>query len=171
MTTAQLNIYPDYYKSYFELCSGENLMDALHQRLNVVEDFYHKIPEDQWQYTYEPKKWTIAQVVQHIIDAEVIFLYRAVSIVRGEKQRLPGWDEDAYAASMKSENISLSKSLILLKNMMLLTEHYFDTFDHDDLQRSGNMNTFDSQVGAIGFALLAHERHHRNMLKVKYGIS
>src|SRR5688572_5676076 len=90
--------YPAYYQAYIDLVTETDLVEALNETAQADADFIRGIDEAQAEYAYEPGKWSIAEVVQHVIDAERIFAYRALCIARGEKINLPGFEENEYAA-------------------------------------------------------------------------
>lgn len=168
MNVAELKYYAPYYEEmYKQLPQDVSMLSLLSDRYKFL-DFYDNIPEDKWDYRYEEGKWSIKKIVRHIVDAELIFNYRALSIVRGEKKPLMGWSENEYAEQV--DDILLNKDS-LLKSLNLqfqYTADLFSNFAKEDLKKIGNANGYDTEVAAIGFSILAHEMHHRNAILQLY---
>lgn len=168
MLVKDLQFYAPYYaEAYKKLAQDMPLHRMLEQRFMILE-FYKKIPENLWTYAYSKEKWNIQKIVQHILDAELIFCYRALSIVRGEKKAFMGWEPDEYAAQIQEELLSKEKLLSSLELQTKYTSNLFSQFTANDLLKVGNINNFDTQVAAVGFAIIAHEMHHRNVIQEKY---
>lgn len=169
MFVSEVNIAPFYYIDYFKLIDGNfPLNHLLDQRKESVSIFYDSISDNKWDYKYAEDKWSIKKVVRHIIDAELIFNYRALSIVRGEKKTLMGWSESEYGSQVDDKFLSKEK---LIKSLLLqldYTADLFSNFSTEDLKKVGNANKYDTEVGAIGFAIVAHEMHHRAVISDKY---
>jgi len=90
MRVTELEFYPPYYsEAYKKLAQDIPLIHLLDQRQSYL-NIYRAIPESQWAYSYETGKWSIQKIVQHLIDAELIFCFRALSVVRGEKKTTDG---------------------------------------------------------------------------------
>lgn len=168
MNIRSLKHYPPYYESYFRLLGDADLTIGLQDRIPVIEDFYAQIPNEKWHYQYAKGKWSVAKLTQHIIDAEMIFLYRAVSIVRGEQQPLIGWSENEYSDSIDDTLLDKDSTLQRLSLLTRLTLNYFLSFTDNDLKKIGNANGYDTEVAAIGYAIIAHEAHHRRVLQERY---
>lgn len=169
MKISEVEVYPHYYENFYKLISSEiSLIELLDQRRNTILDFYNSIPIEKWDYKYQENKWSIKKLVRHIIDAELIFNYRTLSFVRGEKQALLGWSEDDYAENINEAELSSEKLLHSLNLQINYSYDLFSNFTIDDLKKIGNANGLDTEVGAIGFCIIAHELHHRNIIKERY---
>jgi uncharacterized damage-inducible protein DinB len=168
MRVSELEFFPPYYsEAYKKLAQDIPLLHLLEQRQKNIE-FYRTIPESQWTYSYEKGKWSIQKIVQHIIDAELIFCYRALAVARGEKKPLMGWEPDEYAAIIDESSLNKEKLLTSLELQMKYTINLFSQFSPSDLKKIGNANGYDTEVAAIGFSIIAHEMHHRNVIQDKY---
>lgn len=168
MRVTDLEFYPPFYsEAYKKLAQDIPLLHLLDQRLSYL-DFYRTIPESQWVYSYEKWKWSIQKIVQHLIDAELIFCFRALSVVRGEKKPLMGWEPDEYAATIDETNLTKEKLLTSFELQMKYTHNLFSHFSTEDLKKIGNANGFDTEVAAMGFSIIAHEMHHRNVIINNY---
>jgi uncharacterized damage-inducible protein DinB len=129
-----------------------------------VED----IPRDKVDYCYAEGKWTVKELVQHLIDAERIFAYRALTIARGDQTPLPGFDETTYAAASKADARKWEDLVEEFKAVRQSTDLLFKSFTEDQLQQRGTTNQHKNTVNAIGFTAFGHLLHHKNILEEKY---
>src|ERR1700739_3244780 len=90
--------YPGYFQDYISLVEENNVLEALHHQTLLLEEFLTSVTEDHSHSSYAPGKWTIKEILQHLIDSERIFTYRALCIARGEQQSLPGFEQDYLSA-------------------------------------------------------------------------
>jgi uncharacterized damage-inducible protein DinB len=168
MLVSELESYPPYYEeAYKKLPTNFPLLQLLSDRIKYIE-FYREIPDSQWTYSYAEGKWSIKKLVRHILDAELIFCFRALSAVRGEQKSLMGWDPDAYAETIDESSLIKDSLLTSLKLQMRLTLDLFTSFSNVDLKKIANANGFDTEVAAMGFSIIAHEMHHRAVISDKY---
>jgi hypothetical protein len=107
-------------------------------------------------------------MLQHIIDAERIFCYRALCFARKDTTPLPGFDENTYAANSKSEN---RKWKSLVNEFMVVrwsTENLFSSFDAEQLESGGTSGGKSNYVMAIGFIIAGHANHHMKVIEERY---
>ena len=168
MFVSDLQHFPPYYEeAYKKLPADFPLIHLLTGRLNHIE-FYREISNAQWTFSYAPTKWSIQKLVRHILDAELIFCYRALSAVRGEQKPLMGWDPDAYAETIDESRLLKDRLIKSLELQMKMTLDLFTSFSDEDLKKIANANGFDTEVAAMGFSIIAHEMHHRAVISDKY---
>src|SRR4051812_3612909 len=91
--------YPEHFHNYIKLVNEDDLLTAFRNQQKIVDNFIPSIVTSKSEYAYAPGKWTLKELLQHIIDAERIFCYRALSIARKETVSLPGFEENDYAAN------------------------------------------------------------------------
>lgn len=168
MKTSDLTVFSAYFQYYFELMKDQDLMDLLDRRCQTSLEFIQSIPNEKFSHRYAANKWSLGQVIQHVIDAELIFLFRALSFARGEKQSLPGWDEIAYGDIIDQKQFVKEELISALEAQMNLTYQYFKSFQIEDLNRIGIANSNAVSVAAIGFAILGHQIHHHSILSKRY---
>lgn len=168
MFKSEIQVYPEYFKHYFSLVKETNLLAAMKERTDNVLGFYMSIPDEKWDYSYAEGKWTVKKLVRHIIDCELVFLYRAMSIIRGEKQELIGFDESAYAQNIDESKLTKDILLNSLTIQALYTYDFFKLLSHEDFLKIGKANGADVSVGAIGYAIVGHDYHHRMKLNELY---
>ena len=130
------------------------------------------LPLDQWKAlgskVYAPNKWTLKDILQHIIDVERIFAYRAMSFARGETQRLPSFDEDTYALNTDANNRPFEDLIAELKIVHASTKELFQSFLPDMLLKTGIGFKGAYSVGAIGFTLPGHQLWHFRIIEERY---
>jgi uncharacterized damage-inducible protein DinB len=145
----------------------DNLHKAFLHNHNAIS-FLRKIPKKKWEYRYAEGKWTIKELVQHVIDAERIFCYRALAIARKEKTAAPAFDENEYGASSKADKRTKKELISELRAVQRGSLKLFDSFDEEQLQTIGNVSNYTIDVNTIGFVILGHTLHHIKMLKERY---
>ncbi len=160
--------YPPYFENYISLVKEDNLFEAFKNQHPVINSFFDAIPEEKSGYAYAPGKWTIRELMQHIIDTERIFNYRALCIARKETVSLPGFDENTYAANSNA-NARTWKSLCdELKAVRISSELLFESFTPEMLDATGIANEKPCNVMALGFILVGHINHHIRILQERY---
>ncbi len=160
--------YPSFYGTYVKLVQDDDLIKVLQASLNEMHETLESIPAATFDYAYAEGKWTVSQLLQHMIDAERVFSYRAMAFARGEQQQLPGFDENEYAglADVSARNISeMKEELMTLRRSVYFM---FKGFTEQDLSRSGVANGNPVTVNALGYIIIGHVRHHFNVIKERY---
>ena len=168
MPRPDLSTVPKFYHSYINQVKEEEVSNAIDANAQSVIEFLRSIPEEKWSYRYAEGKWSIKEMVQHIIDAERIFSYRALCFARGEKNSLPGFDENNYAAASKADNRSKDDLIHEFETVRSSISQLFASFDEAQLNAVGVANNNPISVNAIGFIIPGHVQHHMNVLKERY---
>ncbi|TAG99057.1 MAG: DinB family protein [Sphingobacteriales bacterium] len=162
--------YAPFYETYVNLVPENDFMDAFQRAMDEVHGVLDTIPADKADYAYAEGKWTVKQLLQHIIDTERVFSYRAACIARGEKQSLPGFNENEYAAAADVETRSLKdmkEELLALKHSVYLM---FKGFTPEMLKQIGTASGKPVSTLALGYISIGHIRHHFTILHDRYGI-
>jgi hypothetical protein len=160
--------YSDYYNGYVKLVEGDDILQILYQQNKKTQDFLNSFSEHKGNYRYADAKWTVKEVVGHLIDTEHIFAYRALCIARGEKKSLPGFEQNDYVKEgnfNRRELFDLNYEFRLLRESNLLL---FNSFTPEMLKRKGFANESSISVLAILFIIAGHEKHHMNILQERY---
>lgn len=157
------------YKQYISRFQDKNVQSVLVERINVVKKILEIVSAmDKWTYRYADDKWTIKQLIQHCIDSERIFSYRALHLVREDSNPLFGFDENAYAdkapAVNKSGEALLYEYVLLMESIRLM----FDGFEEGDLQQRGHIGLNELTVQEIGFVIGGHSLHHMDVILERY---
>jgi hypothetical protein len=160
--------YGAFYHHYVSLAQGEDALQALIHSLIELDDFLAAIPTSKGDYAYAPGKWTVKQLLQHMIDTERVFAYRAMCIARGEKQLLPGFDENEYAAYATAAHINLEELKEELLLMREATIRMYKGFTSEAFLRKGTASGKTITVNALGFIIVGHVLHHMDILHKYY---
>jgi hypothetical protein len=168
MAAMNWNKVPEFYHNYIRQVAHLTLAEALTQHGTELPELLHDVAEEKWVYRYAPGKWSIKEVVQHIIDAERIFCYRALSFARGEKAALPGFDENEYAAAARADNRTKTSLLQEFNVVQQGSSLLFASFDEAQLAAAGTANNNSIYVEAIGYIVAGHCRHHIQVLRERY---
>jgi hypothetical protein len=145
-----------------------DILAVLRSELDDLDVLLEGLPADKETYAYEEGKWTIRQVIGHLIDGERVFGYRAFCIARGEKQNLPGFEQDDYLQTSPYNDIYLEDLLSELRLVRLSNIAMFRALDEEAWNRVGIANNNEVTVRAIAFIMAGHVRHHMNVLREKY---
>jgi hypothetical protein len=161
---------PEYFWNYINLVKEDDLLKAMKDQRNQMMNMLLSVPQNKEDFAYANGKWTIKQLMLHINDAERIFTYRALRFARKDQTNLPGFDEDFYAANAEVNHRSLTNIADEFFSIRNASIHFFESMPDDTMQRIGSANEKNISVGALGFCIVGHAIHHKNVLKEKYGI-
>ncbi len=168
MPKPHLSDYPDFYKNYVDQVDEENLKQAFHNQQKKIEAFLQSVNEDKAGNAYAPGKWTLKELLQHVIDTERIFCYRALCFARKETTSLPSFDENLYADNSNA-NIRTWQSLSMeFLNVRRSSEDLFASFSDIVLHQKGIANNNTCSVLSLGFIIVGHINHHIKVAEEKY---
>jgi len=160
--------YPGYYENYISLVKHNSVLEALTETEKETITFFNSVPDDLENSTYEKGKWTIKEVLNHLIDTERIFAYRALRFARkDETQPLP-FEQNDYVAHAELENRSLKDLVKEFETVRKATQSLFNSFSNETLSRTGQTAAGRASVNAIGFTTCGHCIHHINVIKERY---
>lgn len=162
------DLFPSYFKEYIEKVPEGDPQELLQIGIRDTLSTLAMVSEERANESYEVGKWSIKDIVQHMIDTERIFCYRALAIARGESERLLGYNHDEYADYANATNRSLKSLLEEFKNLRQSTIDLFSGFAADMLQRKGNANGMEVSVDQLQYILIGHELHHLWVIQQKY---
>ena len=160
--------FPAFYANYIAYVDTETVKEAVDRYTNDIIKFWRNIPLEKEEYSYAEGKWTIKEMVQHVIDTERIFAYRAVCIARKDTTSLPGFDENFYATNSKANARSWDDLLAELEATRISTNFLLQSFDDEQLQEQGFSNNNSITVNAIGFIIFGHILHHIRVVQQRY---
>jgi hypothetical protein len=160
--------YSPYYQDYIDSVVEDDALKFLREQLKAITDFFNSITEEKGKFSYAKGKWTVKEVIGHIIDTERIMAYRALCIARGEKQPLPGFDQDSYVANAKSNNRKISELVDEFRKVRESNIVMFYSLDEDSFNNRGVVSGKEVTVKALLFIVAGHCAHHINVLKEKY---
>lgn len=162
--------YNDYYGGYISLVTEPNVIQMLIQQGQKVHTYLQRLSPEQADYRYAEGKWSVREMIGHLIDTERIMAYRALSIARGERQSLPGYDQDAYVERAGFGDRSLKSLSTEYDAQRNANVSLFNSFSGEQTRRTGTANDAALSVRAVVHIIAGHERHHLNVLREKYGI-
>jgi uncharacterized damage-inducible protein DinB len=168
MAKPSLASIPAFYHTYVKLVETDDLATALPDNAAETTAFLHRLPAEKWDYRYAEGKWTIKELIQHVIDTERIFSYRALCFARGEKISLPGFDENTYAAASEANNRTSEALLNEWKAVRSATQLLYQSFSEKQLLQTGMANNSTVSVEGLGFIIVGHVLHHLQILKERY---
>ncbi len=145
------NEYAPYYEGYIKLVSGQNILRKLKNQLNEVDDFLAEIPAEKHDYAYADGKWTIKEVVAHLIDTERVMAYRAMRFSRNDFTPLPGFDQDFYMQNVDVSKRSFSDLVDELLLMRQANLYFFKSLSEEDYKKKGVASEREVSVGALLF--------------------
>ena len=162
---------PDYYLGYLKYCEGaSDVMGELEaEGREVVERFLPLTPE-QAAHRYAPEKWSVLQVLGHIIDTERVFQLRALWFARSDPQPLPGYDEAAWGGASNVDALAPAALLAEYATVRAASLTLFRNRGDAELARVGTASGREFKVSGLAWFLLGHERHHLHLLKERYGV-
>jgi uncharacterized damage-inducible protein DinB len=160
--------YAPYYGTYISKVPDGDVHALLESQLADTLALIRSLPESRGQHRYAPDKWSIKEVLGHVIDAERIFGYRALRIGRGDTTPLPGFEQNDYVPVAHFDRRTLKDLADELAAVRQSTIQLFQHLDAEALVRRGTASGNPVSVRAIAYIILGHERHHVGVLKAKY---
>jgi hypothetical protein len=160
--------YADYFDRYIGKVLDGDIRDTLSAQLDEFLGLLTNVGEEQAGFRYAPGKWSIKELVGHVVDTERIFGTRALAVARGDRTPLPSFDQDAYVeggnfdvrtmASLSEEFANLRRSHLFL----------LQSFDEEEWSRRGTAGGNEFTVRAIAWTVAGHLIHHAEVLKERY---
>lgn len=163
-----LESVPPFYKNYVKQIEETDVIQALRLSGFRTQVMIHGIPESMADYRYAEGKWSIRELLCHMMDAERIFAYRALRFARNDKTQLPGWEENDYAPQANASARSLKRLAEEMTHLRASTVDLFESFTEEMLKRKGIANNNEMSVLILGFVTAGHEAHHRKILAERY---
>lgn len=167
-TRPQSTEYMSYYEKYVSLVPEGDVLETLSGQLDSTLTALRAIPEERAGYRYAPDKWSIKELVGHIIDTERIFAYRALRFARNDQTKLSGFEQDDYIRNATFDDCKLSELTdefehVRRGNLLMLRQ-----LNEESWNRSGNASNAEVTVRALAYIIAGHELHHMNVLRDKY---
>lgn len=160
--------YNTYYETYISKVGSTNLIQCLEDNQLSTLKLLAQLSENDFNYAYEKGKWTIKQLLQHIIDTERIFSIRALRIARNDKIMLPGFDQDEFSSYDEANSRTKTELINDYKAMRANTIALISSFSEDMLKKIGGASDSPLSARAACFIIVGHENHHIQILKERY---
>lgn len=162
--------YGSFYQKYIDKLGPGNIIDILRGQRDEVVTLIQSLDEEKALYRYDKGKWTIKEVIGHLLDNERVFSYRALSISRNDPEDLPGYDQEQYVKAANFNDRSLPNLREEYENLRNSNISLFNSFTEQIINRRGIANNYSMSVRAIPFIIAGHERHHLKLLESRYDI-
>lgn len=162
--------YAEFYAGYIAALPPGDILEILEGQKEQLRHLAETVTGDRETFRYAPGKWSVREVLGHVIDGERVFSYRALRFSRGDETPLPSFDENFYVANADFDSRTLSslvEEMILLRSANVL---FFRELAPEKLTRVGVANTYPVTVRALAFILAGHLAHHLGLLRDRYGI-
>lgn len=168
MPRPQSNDYAAFYHNYVQQIKENELSLAFANANPLMETFLHSLPEEKGTYAYAEGKWTLKQLLQHMIDTERIFAFRALWFARKHPSPLTGFDENEFAVQAPAADRTLESLIQEFIALRKSTTFLFESFTQEELNRSGLANNHSITVNALGFVTIGHFLHHQQIIEQRY---
>ncbi|MGF7232198.1 DinB family protein [Arachidicoccus sp.] len=162
------NDYPAYAKNYVSLVKGDSVAEIIALHNEELLSFVESLPDTKANYAYAENKWSVKEVLQHIIDTERVFSYRALALARGEKQSLPGFEQNDYAAQSFANTRAFSDLKEEYFALRFASNILFRSFRPSALTNRGLINNYEVSCLAIIYMTFGHALHHKRILINNY---
>ncbi|HEV7698592.1 MAG TPA: DinB family protein [Pyrinomonadaceae bacterium] len=169
MKRPEQNEHDPYYNGYIsQIAEGDDLFEVMDAQPAGLRSLIAALPEEKGTYSYADGKWTVKELLSHIIDGERMFAYRILRISRGDETPIEGFDQDPYIAHSHANDRSFAElmeefDLVRRANMLM-----FRNMTDEDAARIGTANEKQISARAIAYIMAGHVRHHENILKERY---
>jgi len=160
--------YAPYYQGYVAHVNEDEILPVLRSQLDALDVLLGGVAPERETYRYAEGKWSIREIVGHLIDGERVFGYRAFCIARGEKQNLPGFEQNDYILTAPYDRIDLEDLLAELRLVRLSNIAMLRNLDEEAWMRIGTANDNQVSVRALAFIIAGHARHHMGVLRERY---
>ena len=166
---ATTEFYPPYYGGYISLVPGDDILATLEQQLSSAGGVLASIDEHKANFRYAPGKWTIKELLGHVVDTERIFAYRILRFARNDHHTpIEGYDQDLYARFSPYARLPWSVIVEELRGARQSTLQLLHSLDSEAWMRRGVANQHEITVRALAYVIAGHLTHHLNVLKEKY---
>lgn len=160
--------YHPFYKNYLQKVPAGDFLPVFEAESKNTEALLASLSEAQWNYSYAAGKWTLKELIVHMLDSERVFCYRALRIARGDTTPLPGFEQDDYIPTSEANDRSGDSILAEWKALRASTLAFLSNLPPDMIDRQGTASGATVSVRALGYMTLGHELHHRAIIKDRY---
>lgn len=168
MVSRKQVLVPESYHNYINAITENELAAALRKNTRRFRKLLKNIPKKKINYAYAEGKWTLKELLQHIVDAERVFVFRALHFARKDTAPLPGFDENVWAITAKAPKRSWNDLVEEFLALRVSTEFFFASLDEDQLLQNGTANNNQMSVVGLGFVCAGHVAHHMRIIKERY---
>ena len=160
--------YDPYYERYISLVENHDIIDALAAQPTTLQDLITPVPEEKGSFAYAAGKWSVKELLGHLIDGERMFAYRLFRISRGDETPIEGFEQDGYIENAHSNERSFADLLEEFSLLRRANMIFFNNLTDDDWARVGTANNVKISVRALAYIMAGHIEHHLSILKERY---
>lgn len=160
--------FPAYFAGYIAKVNTDTIAEAITVYSAALNDFYTQLPEEKANYRYAEGKWTLKEMLQHIIDAERVFAYRVMCIARKDKTSLPSFDENTYAEYSQADKRSFDSLKQEFTATRKSTDLLLQSLSEEQLSEQGTSSGKPATAKAIAYVIFGHLLHHKEILEERY---
>ena len=160
--------YADYYHTYVGIVPTGSVVAHLRKQCSDISAFFEALSEERLDSRYEPGKWTMKEVLGHVIDSERVFADRAMRFARGDTTPLPGIDQNVLMAGAEFQERALGSMLSEFNHLRSANLDLFESFTPEILLRRGVASEVSFSVRSLVFIIAGHADHHLRVLKERY---
>jgi uncharacterized damage-inducible protein DinB len=160
--------YPTFFEGYIQALENVHLIEELEICLHDFIKFVQNIPMGKFEYAYSEGKWTIKEIIQHIIDTERILSYRALRFSRKDNTPLASFNENDYVAFSNAKDRNLKDLLSELSSVRQATLALYKSFSQEQLKGVGTASGQEISLRALGFVIIGHQKHHQKVFQERY---
>jgi hypothetical protein len=159
---------PEFYRPYINALAEGELISTLEHSLEELMRTLSGLDESKGALKYAEDKWTIKELIVHLLDSERVFAYRALRFSRNDKTDLPGFEQNDYVPNSEANRQSLGDLLDHFRRLRASNIDLFSSFSEDQLSRTGTANGYPISVNTIGYILAGHQMHHLKIIRERY---
>ena len=162
------NEFAGFYTNYIQSVPEGDLIEIMRDNMEKSLELLWSISEEKSQFRYAENKWSVRELLGHVIDAERVFSYRALRISRNDQTNLSGFDENVYIGNSNYHNRNMSSIISEYEHLRKSNIIMFSGLNEDMWEFLGSANNANVSVRALGCILIGHENHHIKILKERY---
>ncbi len=168
MRRPQKGEYGDFYQHYIDHTRGADHLLNLEDSSDMLLEILEELPPEKYDVAYAPGKWTIRQLLQHLVDTDQVFSYRALWLVRSGGGSLPGYDHNIWADQSLQNLPPFGELLTQFRNFRQFSLSFFHSLHKEQLEIKGEMNAYPIVVRSIPFIMAGHCFHHLKVIEQRY---
>jgi hypothetical protein len=160
--------YDPYYERYVSLVANDDIIDTLASQPTRLNDLMTALPEEKGAYAYDVGKWTIKELLGHLIDGERMFAYRLFRISRGDETPIEGFEQEGYIENAHSNERSFADLLEEFSLLRRANMIFFKNMTDEAWRRVGTANNVKVSTRALVYIMAGHIEHHLDILRERY---
>lgn len=160
--------YAPYYQTYLKKVPDGDIIQILAQQMEETQGLIKSLPPGKADFSYAPGKWSVKEVIGHMVDTERVFAYRALCFSRNERTPLPSFEQNDYVENANFVQRTLADIAEEFRLLRMSNIIMFRSFDEDIKMRRGIASGVEFTVRAIMYIIAGHELHHRGILQKRY---